>query len=67
MDQLQHFEDNLNQNLHNGQAVDQFIIVANAVRTAINTKYHNGEFVDPINFDPTEDHPATWSSVKFGN
>ena len=52
MDALQHFEDNLNCNMSNQQAVDQFIAVAQAAQTAINTKYHNGEFVDPATFDP---------------
>ena len=65
MDMIQHFEDNLNENFTNQQAVDQFITVGLAAETALNTKYHNGEFSDPANFDPTADHPPTWSSVKF--
>jgi hypothetical protein len=52
MDAIQHFQDNLNQNLLNGQAVDQFIIVGLAAQKALSEKYHNGEFVDPANFDP---------------
>jgi hypothetical protein len=67
MDAIQHFEDNLNQNMQNGQAVDQFVIVAKAAQVAINAKYHNGEFSDPALFDPVDDHPTTWSSAKFGN
>ena len=67
MDAIQHFEDNLNQNLQNGQAVDQFIIVGKAAQAAINTKYHNGEFVDPITFDPEDPHPTTWSNAKFNS
>ena len=67
MDAIQHFEDNLNQNLQNGQAVDQFIIVGKAAQLAINTKYHNGEFADPALFDPVDEHPTTWSNAKFGN
>jgi hypothetical protein len=65
MDAIQHFEDNLNENFTNQQNVRQFIIVGKAAQTALNTKYHNGEFADPANFDPTADHPATWSNVKF--
>jgi hypothetical protein len=66
MDAVQHFEDNLNQNLLNGQAVDQFIIVGKAAQAALNAKYHNGEFVDPATFDPNDPHPTTWSNAKFG-
>jgi len=67
MDAIQHFEDNLNQNLQNGQAVDQFIIVAKAAQVAINAKYHNGEFKDPALFDPNDPHPTTWSTAKFAS
>jgi len=66
MDAIQHFEDNLNQNLQNGQAVDQFIIVGLAAQAALNAKYHNGEFSDPALFDPVDAHPVTWSTAKFG-
>jgi hypothetical protein len=66
MDAIQHFEDNLNQNLQNGQAVDQFIIVGKAAQAALNTKYHNGEFVDPITIDPVSADPVNWSTAKFG-
>jgi len=66
MDAIQHFEDNLNQNLQNGQAVDQFIIVGKAAQAAIAAKYHNGEFKDPNLFDPQDPHPTTWSTAKFG-
>jgi len=67
MDAIQHFEDNLNQNLQNGQAVDQFIIVGLAAQAALNTKYHNGEFSDPALFDPVDAPGTTWSTAKFGN
>ena len=66
MNMIEHFEDNLNENITNGQAVDNFIIVANNARAALNTKYHDGEFKDPAMFDPTDDHPTTWSSARFG-
>jgi len=67
MDAIQHFEDNLNQNLQNGQAVDQFIIVGLAAQAALNTKYHNGEFSDPALFDPVDAPAVNWSTAKFGN
>ena len=63
MDLIQHFEDNLNSNFTNQQNVENFITVAKEAQTALNTKYHNGEFQDPANFDPVADHPVTWSNV----
>tara|TARA_B110000902_G_C14033902_1_gene485170 strand:+ start:34 stop:558 length:525 start_codon:yes stop_codon:yes gene_type:complete len=66
MNMLEHFEDNLNENITNGQAVDNFIIVAQNAKAALNAKYHDGEFSDPANHDPTDDHPTTWSSARFG-
>ena len=65
MDLIQHFEDNLNQNFTNGQHVANFIQVAKAAQTELNAKYHNGEFMDPANFDPTADPPITWANVKL--
>ena len=65
MDTLQHFEDNLNQNFTNSQHVANFLKVALDAQKALNDKYHNGEFSDPAGFDPEEDHPVTWSTVKF--
>ena len=65
MDLIQHFEDNLNSNFTNQQHVENFIQVAKAAQAELNAKYHNGEFMDPANFDPTEDHPITWANVKL--
>jgi hypothetical protein len=65
MDLLEHFQDNLNQNFTNNLAVDNFIRVAKAAQAALNTKYHDGEFSDPINFDPFGDNPTTWSNVRL--
>ena len=65
MDMIQHFEDNLNENFTNQQACDQFIKVGKAAQTALNTKYHNAEFADPALYDPTADHPTTWSNIKI--
>jgi len=52
MDMLEHFQDNLNQNLSNSQHMSNFLRVANTVRTNLNTKYHDGEFDDPGSHDP---------------
>ncbi len=65
MDLIQHFEDNLNQNFTNEQAYENFVKVATDAQKALNDKYHNGEFADPAAFDPTADHPVTWSNVKL--
>ena len=65
MDMIQHFEDNLNQNFTNQQACDQFIKVGLAAQAALNAKYHNAEFADPALYDPTADHPTTWSNIKI--
>ena len=52
MDMLEHFQDNLNQNLSNSQHMSNFLRVANTVRDNLNAKYHDGEFDDPSNHDP---------------
>ena len=46
MNELEHYEDNLNSNLSNGLALDRFIQVAKKVRANLNDKYDIG-FVDP--------------------
>ena len=63
MDLLQHFQDNLNENFTNRLHLDNFLRVANNARSALNEKYHNGEFSDPADFDPQEDHPVTWATA----
>lgn len=65
MDEIQHFQDNLNQNFTNGKHIRDFLTVCNEARTALNEKYDDGEFQDPANYDPQEDHPVTWSTVKL--
>jgi len=55
MDMLEHFQDNLNQNLSNSQHMSNFLRVANTVRGNLNGKYHDGEFDDPSNHDPKND------------
>ena len=58
MDMLEHFQDNLNQNLSNNQHMSNFLRVANTVRGNLNTKYHDGEFDDPGSHDPKNDADA---------
>ena len=65
MDNLQHFQDNLNQNFAQSTHVDNFLRVAHTVEDAFNAKYHDGEFSDPANFDPQEEHKVTWATVKM--
>ena len=63
MDVIEHFQDNLNQNFTNGQAVDNFIRVCKEAEDALNAKYADGEFSDPALYDPQAEHPVTWSNV----
>jgi hypothetical protein len=64
---LEHFEDNLNTNISNTLLMENFLRVANTVRSNLNGKYHDGEFSDPAAFDPKVQGvaPPTWSSVKM--
>ena len=48
MNELEHYEDNLNKNLSNKLALTRFIEVAKKVRLNLNDKYDIG-FVDPGN------------------
>jgi len=52
MDMLEHFQDNLNQNISNSVNADNFVRVCNSVRSNFNAKYHNGEYDDPAATDP---------------
>lgn len=65
MDLLQHFEDNFNQNFTNGQHLANYLQVCKAAQKALNKKYHNGEFADPANYDPEEEHPVTWATANI--
>ena len=50
---LEHFEDNLNMNPLNSQALANFLRVAKAVRKNLKEKYGgDGVFNDPALFDP---------------
>ena len=46
MNELEHYEDNLNKNLSNKLALKRFIEVAKKVRANLNDKYDIG-FIDP--------------------
>merc|ERR1712072_384560 len=46
MNELEHYEDNLNSNLSNTLALDRFVTVAKKVRANLNDKYDIG-FIDP--------------------
>ena len=41
------YQDNLNQNLANSVALNNFIVEAKKAKAAIAVRYHDGEFVDP--------------------
>ena len=65
MDLLQHFEDDLNQNFSNGQLVSNYLKVCKDAQAAFNAKYHDGEFSDPAEYDPEEEHKPTWATIKL--
>ncbi len=65
LEAVQHYQDNLNQNFTNGLHVANFLKAAKATQKSLNDKYHDGEFSDPANFDPLEEHKVTWSNVKL--
>ena len=65
LDQIEHFQDNLNQNFTNQQHVDQFIKLCKAAEASFNEKYHDGEFEDPANYDPEAEHPDTWENINI--
>ena len=65
MDMLEHFQDNLNLNISNTAAMENFLRTANAVMTAINDKYHDGEFSDPGGYDPRKDKKSIYFKDDF--
>ena len=46
MNELEHYEDNLNNNISNGQHLKKFVEIAKKVRANLNDKYDIG-FIDP--------------------
>jgi len=64
MDMLEHFQDNLNQNLSNSQHMSNFLRVAGTVKKNLNDKYHDGEFDDPAAHDPkNEDDESAGNKI----
>ena len=49
MSNIEMFQDNLNQNLSNAVAMENFLTNAKAAKAAIAARYHDGEFADPAN------------------
>jgi len=66
MDMLEHFQDNLNTNISNQVNMENFLRVANTVKTNLGTKYHDGEFVDPAGFDPKAAAAAAKAAAEWG-
>ena len=61
---LEHFQDNLNQNLSNSQHMSNFLRVAGTVKTNLNGKYHDGEIDDPAAHDPkNEDDESAGNKI----
>ena len=52
MDLVEHFQDNLNLNMSNSVAVENFIRSAKAAVGNIADKYQDGEFTNPADYDP---------------
>merc|ERR1712227_796147 len=65
MDAIEHAQDNLNMNFSNNLHVTNFIAVGKNAEKALNAKYQDGEFADPIHFDPFEVHPVGWNNVTL--
>ena len=65
LDQIEHAQDNLNMNFSNNLHVTNFIAVGKNAQKALNAKYQDGEFGDPVNFDPFEEHPVGWNNVTL--
>merc|ERR1711896_19098 len=61
MDMLEHFQDNLNTNMSNLKAVENFIRTGKTTVANLNEKYHDGEFDDPAKHDSRKPDEVTWS------
>ena len=55
MNDLEHFQDNLNTNISNTVLLNRFIGVGKAAQAVLNEKFHDGEFADPAKKDPKDD------------
>ena len=47
MNEVEMYQDNLNQNLSNSVALNNFIVEGKKAKAAIGERYHDGEFFDP--------------------
>ena len=65
MNELEHYEDNLNSNLSNKLALTRFVEVAKKVRANLNDKYDIG-FIDPRT-NSSMAQPFSRSSRLFGS
>lgn len=63
MDMLEHFQDNLNMNRSNLVNVDNFIRVCKTVNKNFATKYHDGEFDNPLAHDPRQEALDKYNSA----
>ena len=59
LDMLEHFQDNLNLNIHNRQSLANYVRVAHTVQRLLNERYADA-FDDPANTDPYEEKEKTW-------
>uniref|UniRef100_A0A7S3IXF9 Uncharacterized protein n=1 Tax=Strombidium inclinatum TaxID=197538 RepID=A0A7S3IXF9_9SPIT len=52
MNELEHYQDNLNTNISNSHLLNKFVHAGKKVQGNLNQKYHDGEFKDPATVDP---------------
>ena len=65
---LEHFQDNLNTNIANTQALANFMRVATTVRANLRQKYSSdgtGGFSDPANDDPYAEKEFDWATATI--
>ena len=48
MHEIEKWQDNLNTNITNSHHLEEFIHHAKVAQKKLQTKYHNGEFIDPV-------------------
>ena len=63
LNQIEHFQDNLNLNPTNMHNVEAFVKAGKEAQSVIGEKYHNGEWTDPATYDPQAEHPKTWANA----
>ena len=52
MDEIEHWQDNLNTNISNTVHLERFVETAKGIIKGFNDRYHDGEFEDPATYDP---------------